>query len=47
VKQRRISPSYKLPKQHKGNTMSDTEILVAVAVVAVIFAVKVWILTKI
>ena len=28
-------------------TMSDLEILVAVAVVAVIFAVKVWILTKI
>ena len=28
-------------------TMSDVEILVTVAVVAVIFAVKVWILTKI
>ena len=28
-------------------TMSDLEILVAVAVAAVIFAVKVWILTKI
>jgi hypothetical protein len=28
-------------------TMSDVEILVTVAVVAVIFAVKVWILSKI
>jgi hypothetical protein len=31
----------------KEHDMTDTEILVTVAVVAVIFAVKVWILTKI
>ena len=31
----------------KEPTMTDTQIIVTVAVVAVVFAVKVWILTKI
>ena len=31
----------------KEHTMTDTQIIVTVAVIAVVFAVKVWILTKI
>ena len=44
---RLVKPCYNTHIDTKEHTMSDFQIIATVAVVAVIFAVKVWILTKI